>query len=177
MTSTGLMDAVLGFAAFNLRGFEPNNTALCHASHRYMTRAIAAHNQQLSQGIKEENAEIILAGSFTIAFVTITSHHYLSHEEPQVLPLHWFQPWAGLNASKSAPTCPNTSPNHPFNPFIQKEDIKANTNQSSTAPWTTSKQAQSSNSSNSSVPNLPLLPPQVTSCPSKKNLHTLRLPA
>jgi hypothetical protein len=94
------MDAVLGFSAFNLREFEPNNQELCHASHRYMTKAIAAHNQQLSQGINAQNAEIILAGSFTIAFTTISSHHYFSHGDEQVLPFHWFQPWAGLNASK-----------------------------------------------------------------------------
>jgi hypothetical protein len=100
MNNAGLMDAVLGFAAFNLREFEPNNVELSHASHRYMTRAIAAHNQQLSQGINANNAEIILAGSFTIAFVTITSHQYLSHEGNQLLPLHWFQPWTGLHASK-----------------------------------------------------------------------------
>jgi hypothetical protein len=100
MRNAGLMDAVLAFSAFDLRGFEPNNQAICQASHRYMTKAIAAHNEQLSQGISAENAEIILAGSFTIAFVTISSHHYLSHENEPVLPLHWFQPWAGLNASK-----------------------------------------------------------------------------
>ncbi|PMD43906.1 hypothetical protein L207DRAFT_525283 [Hyaloscypha variabilis F] len=98
MRNAGLMDAVLAFSAFDLRGFEPNNQAICQASHRYMTKAIAAHNEQLSQGISAENAEIILAGSFTIAFVTISSHHYLSHENEPVLPLHWFQPWAGLNA-------------------------------------------------------------------------------
>jgi hypothetical protein len=100
MGNSGLMDAVLGFSAFNLREFEPDNIELCHASHRYMTKAIAAHNQQLGQGISAANAEVILAGSFTIAFATVASHHYFSHEGEEVLPLHWFRPWPGLNASE-----------------------------------------------------------------------------
>jgi hypothetical protein len=94
------MDAVLGFSAFNLREFEPDNIELCHASHRYMTKAIAAHNYQLGQGISQTNAEVILAGSFTIAFATVASHHYFSHDGEEVLPLHWFRPWPGLCASK-----------------------------------------------------------------------------
>ena len=95
------MDAVLGFAAFDLREREPDNTELSQASHRYMTKAIEAHNQQLREGINTENADIILATSITIAFVTVGHQQYLSHGEDNVLPLHWFQPWHGICTGKT----------------------------------------------------------------------------
>ncbi|KAE8453193.1 hypothetical protein EG329_011260 [Mollisiaceae sp. DMI_Dod_QoI] len=95
----GLMDALLGFSAFNLRKLEGGDKDLSLASHKYMTTAIKAHSQELSKGINDQNAEILFAGSSLIAFVAVSSHEYLSAGEDEAeLPLHWFQPWQGVRS-------------------------------------------------------------------------------
>lgn len=101
MRTPELMDALLGFAAFNLRQLQPvdkEDSELSYASHKYMTQAITAHSQQLRQGISDQNAEILFAGGSLIAFIAVSSHEYLSPEDDDLLPLHWFRPWQGVRA-------------------------------------------------------------------------------
>ncbi|KUJ16876.1 uncharacterized protein LY89DRAFT_645879 [Mollisia scopiformis] len=102
MSNPGVMDALLGFSAFNLRHLLPSDRDLCHASHKYTMRAIEAHTQQLQKGISEQNAGILFAGSITIAFIAVDSHQYLAPENNNMLPLHWFQRWEGCRAVVSA---------------------------------------------------------------------------
>ena len=98
--SSGLMDALLGFSAFDLRQLEPGDKQLSYASHKYMTQAIMEHIRQLQRGITEENAEIVFAGSFILAIIAVGSHQYLFMEREEDLPLHWFLPWQGVRAGK-----------------------------------------------------------------------------
>lgn len=97
MSHPGLMDGLLGFSAFNLRQLQgSDDKELSLASHKYMTAAITAHSQQLNEGINDQTAEILFAGSALIAFCTISSYEYMSPESNSAIPLHWFRPWHGV---------------------------------------------------------------------------------
>ncbi|KUJ12283.1 uncharacterized protein LY89DRAFT_204650 [Mollisia scopiformis] len=99
MSNPDLMDALLGFSAFNLRKLQGGtDRQLSIASHDYMTSAIKAHSQQLQKGINDENADILFAGSSLIAFVAVSSHEYLFPGEYASLPMHWFRPWLGVRS-------------------------------------------------------------------------------
>lgn len=88
LQSPCLMDALLGFAAFNLRNFDPTDTALARASHSYMTRAISAHAEEIKRGVNDRNGDVLFATASLIAFTTISSAHFMSYNEDSALPLH-----------------------------------------------------------------------------------------
>ncbi|KAL2069604.1 hypothetical protein VTL71DRAFT_14283 [Oculimacula yallundae] len=100
-TNQDLMDALLGFSAFNLRRLDSSNRTLAQASHVYLTRAISAHAAQLSKNISDNNGEALFATACLIAFTAISSQQYISPSESG-LPLHWFQPWKGPRAVAAA---------------------------------------------------------------------------
>ncbi|CZR52208.1 uncharacterized protein PAC_02085 [Phialocephala subalpina] len=103
MSHPGLMDGLLGFSAFNLRQLQgSDDKELSLASHKYMTAAITAHSQQLNEGINDQTAEILFAGSALIAFCAISSHEYLSPDNNADIPLHWFRPWQGVRSVAKA---------------------------------------------------------------------------
>lgn len=94
-----LMDAVLGFSAFHLRHLNDADPAVCKASHMYMARAIRSHNENLQEGINEENADSVLAVASLILFHASVNQPYLNGpEEGYRLPLHWFRPYQGAAA-------------------------------------------------------------------------------
>merc|ERR1711964_877895 len=94
-TNQDLMDALLGFSAFNLRRLDSTDRTLAQASHVYLTRAISAHAAQLSKGVDNNNGEVLFA------FPSISSQQYISASQ-NGLPLHWFQPWNGPRAVAAA---------------------------------------------------------------------------
>ncbi|KAH6713862.1 hypothetical protein BKA61DRAFT_606686 [Leptodontidium sp. MPI-SDFR-AT-0119] len=100
-TNQDLMDALLGFSAFNLRRLNSSDRTLAQASHVYLTRAISAHTEQLSKGINDDNGEVLFATACLIAFTSISSQQYISSSQCG-LPLHWFQPWNGPRAVAAA---------------------------------------------------------------------------
>ncbi|CZT45861.1 uncharacterized protein RSE6_06217 [Rhynchosporium secalis] len=100
-TNQDLMDALLGFSAFNLRRLDSSDRTLARASHVYLTRAISAHTAQLSQSINDSNGEVLFATACLIAFTSISSQQYIS-SSPNGIPLHWFQPWNGPRAVAAA---------------------------------------------------------------------------
>ncbi|KAK0121080.1 hypothetical protein ONS96_011262 [Cadophora gregata f. sp. sojae] len=100
-TNQDLMDALLGFSAFNLRRLDSTDRTLAQASHVYLTRAISAHAAELSKGISSNNGEVLFATACLIAFTSISSQQYIS-ASPNGLPLHWFQPWNGPRAVAAA---------------------------------------------------------------------------
>lgn len=101
LSSSSLMDALLGLSAFNLRRLIPSNDKqISIASHKYMTGAISAHVKHLQQGITKDNAEVIFAESFTIASIAVGSHQYLCPDCNEDLPFHWFRPWQGVRTGK-----------------------------------------------------------------------------
>jgi len=100
-TNQDLMDALLGFSAFNLRRLDSTDRTLAQASHVYLTRAISAHAAQLSKGVDNNNGEVLFATACLIAFTSISSQQYISASQ-NGLPLHWFQPWNGPRAVAAA---------------------------------------------------------------------------
>ncbi|KAG4434508.1 hypothetical protein IFR05_010013 [Cadophora sp. M221] len=100
-TNQDLMDALLGFSAFNLRRLDSSDRALAQASHVYLTRAISAHTAQLNKGINDDNGEVLFATACLIAFTSISSQQYISSSQSG-LPMHWFQPWNGPRAVAAA---------------------------------------------------------------------------
>ncbi|KAH7346477.1 hypothetical protein BKA65DRAFT_502535 [Rhexocercosporidium sp. MPI-PUGE-AT-0058] len=100
-TNQDLMDALLGFSAFNLRRLDSSDRTLAQASHVYLTRAISAHASQLSKGINDNNGEVLFATACLIAFTSISSQQYISSSQSG-LPMHWFQPWNGPRAVAAA---------------------------------------------------------------------------
>ncbi|KAL2064543.1 hypothetical protein VTL71DRAFT_3680 [Oculimacula yallundae] len=94
----GIMNALFAFSAFNLRRANPQDKQLLCASHKYTTEAIAAHADQVRQGVGSENTESVFAGSLMIAFITVGSRQDISLGREEGLPLNWFQPWQGIRA-------------------------------------------------------------------------------
>lgn len=67
MKDDTLMDALLGFAATNLRVLCPSDRKVANASYHYMLRAITSHAKQVREGINAQNAEVLFATSTFMA--------------------------------------------------------------------------------------------------------------
>ncbi|KAF4471728.1 Sterol uptake control 2 [Fusarium albosuccineum] len=88
-----VMDALLGISAFHLRGQDERNKVLREASHKYMARAIQAHNKELSSGVNKHNASSIIATCAIVSIHASANHKYLDTQGSRNLPHQWFAPF------------------------------------------------------------------------------------
>ena len=76
-----MTDALLAIAALHLRSSQPNDPQLMHASHSYMASSLSQYSADLSNGIKESNAEALFVTSSLIAFQSSASRLVLREND------------------------------------------------------------------------------------------------